>query len=512
MTPPASLPDDICALKAMVAARDQVIEALKLTISKLQQARHGASSERGSKLLDQLELQLAELQESAAQDEATTSLAAPVQGTSTEGDASLKPARRPLPEHLPRERIVHPGAAQCPCCGGQLRKLGEDVTETLEYVPARWKVIQHVREKFACRGCETITQTPAPFHPIARGRAGPQLLAQILFGKYRAHLPLNRQSEIYAGGGVDLSVSTLADWVGAATASLIPLVNAIRDHVFAAERLHADDTPVPVLAKTKTRLGRLWTYVRDDRPFTGTAPPAAMFFYSPDRGGAHPQRHLAGWSGLMQADAYAGYAELYEAARKPAPIVELPCWSHARRKFYELATLKKAPIAIEAVRRIDALFAIEREINGLAPQARLAVRQERSRPLVIDLEAWLRAERAKLSSKNPVAKAIQYSLKRWAAMIRFLDDGRVCLSNNAAERALRGIAVGRHNWTFAGSDRGGERAAAIYTLIETCKLNDVDPRAWLADVLARLPNHPANRVAELLPWNWQRQNQAAIAA
>jgi len=512
MTPPASLPDDISALKAMVTARDQVIEALKLTISKLQQARHGASSERGNKLLDQLELQLAELQESAAQDSAAAARTEPAQDTSTEGEASLKPARRALPEHLPRERIVHPGAAECPCCSGQLRKLGEDITETLEYVPARWKVIQHVREKFACRACEAITQVPAPFHPIARGRAGPQLLAQILFGKYRAHLPLNRQSEIYAGEGVDLSISTLADWVGAAAASLMPLVDAIRDHVFAAERLHADDTPVPVLAKTKTRLGRLWTYVRDDRPFAGLAPPAAVFFYSPDRGGAHPQRHLAGWSGLMQADAYAGYAELYEAARKPAPIVELPCWSHARRKFYELATLKKAPIAIEAVRRIDALFAIEREINGLAPQTRFAVRQERSRPLVTDLEAWLRTERTKLSSKNPVAKAIQYSLKRWAAMIRFLDDGRVCLSNNAAERALRGIAVGRHNWTFAGSDRGGERAAAIYTLIETAKLNDVDPRAWLADVLARLPNHPTTRVADLMPWNWKLQNPTAIAA
>jgi transposase len=511
MLTPAPLPDDIAALKAMVAARDQVIEALKLTISKLQQARHGASSERGRKLLDQLELQLAELQESAAQDSVATAIAEPAETASTDGDAR-KPARRALPEHLPRERIVHPGAAQCPCCAGRLRKLGEDITETLEYVPARWKVIQHVRETFACRACEAITQAPAPFHPIARGRAGPQLLAQILFGKYRAHLPLNRQSEIYAGEGVDLSVSTLADWVGAAAASLMPLVEAIRGHVFAAERLHADDTPVPVLAKTKTRLGRLWTYVRDDRPFAGLAPPAAVFFYSPDRGGAHPQRHLAGWSGLMQADAYAGYGELYQATRKPAPIVELPCWSHARRKFYELATLKKAPIAIEAVRRIDALFAIEREINGLAPQARLAVRQERSRPLVTDLEAWLRTERTKLSSKNPVAKAIQYSLKRWAAMIRFLDDGRVCLSNNAAERALRGIAIGRHNWTFAGSDRGGERAAAIYTLIETCKLNDLDPRAWLADVLARLPDHPASRVAELLPWNWQRQNPAAIAA
>jgi transposase len=514
MTPTAApLPDDIAALKAMVAARDQMIEALKLTISKLQQVRHGASSERGRKLLDQLELQLAELQESAAQASVAAAIAAPAEvAVAGDDDTSLKPARRALPEHLLRERVVHPGASHCPCCGGQLRKLGEDTTETLEYVPARWKVIQHVREKRVCRACEAITQTPAPFHPIARGRAGPQLLAQILFGKYRAHLPLNRQSEIYASEGVDLSVSTLADWVGAAAASLMPLVEAIGDHVFAADRLHSDDTPVPVLAKTKTRLGRLWTYVRDDRPFAGQAPPAAVFFYSPDRGGEHPQRHLAGWSGLMQADAYAGYAELYEMARKPAPIIELPCWSHARRKFYELATLRKAPIAIEAVRRIDALFAIEREINGLAPDARLAARQERSRPLVVDLETWLRAERAKLSSKNPIAKAIQYSLKRWTAMIRFLDDGRICLSNNAAERALRGIAVGRHNWTFAGSDRGGERAAAIYTLIETCKLNDVDPRAWLADALARLPDHPACRVEELLPWNWKKLAPAAIAA
>jgi len=514
MTPTSTpLPDDIAALKAMVAARDQVIEALKLTIAKLQQARHGASSERGSKLIDQLELQLAELQESAAQDETAAELAAPAKTSDTRKTSGrLKPARRPLPEHLQRERVVHPAAADCPCCGSALRKLGEDITETLEYVPACWKVIQHVREKFACRKCEAITQAPAPFHPIARGRAGPQLLAQILFAKYRAHLPLNRQSEIYASEGVELNVSTLADWVGAAAATLMPVVEAIRDHVFAAARIHADDTPVPVLAKNRTRLGRLWTYVRDDRPFGGQASPAAVFFYSPDRGGQHPRQHLAGWSGLMQADAYAGYNELYEEMRKPAPIIELPCWSHARRKFYELAALKKARIAIEAVRRIDELFTIEREIKGLPAEARVAVRQERSRPLVAELETWLRAERAKLSSKNPVAKAINYSLKRWTAMTRFLTDGRICLSNNAAERALRGIAVGRHNWTFAGSDRGGQRAAAIYTLIETCKLNAVDPRAWLADVLSRLADHPANRVAELLPWNWPSSRPTAKAA
>jgi len=272
---------------------------------------------------------------------------------------------------------------------------------------------------------------------------------------------------------------------------------------------NADDTPVPVLDTGKTRTGRLWTYVRDDRPFGGQDPPAAAFFYSADRGGAHAERHLAGWAGLMQADAYAGFGRLYEAGRKPAPLVEAACWAHARRKLFDLAQLSQAPIAVEAVKRIDALFAIERDINGVAIDTRRTVRQERSKPLVDQLRAWLHEQRAKLSPKNELAKAIDYSLKRWAALTRFLDDGRLCLSNNAAERALRCIAVGRNNWTFAGSDAGGERAAAIYTLIETAKLNDVDPRAWLADVLARLHDHPAKRIAELLPWNWRAERRAA---
>lgn len=269
---------------------------------------------------------------------------------------------------------------------------------------------------------------------------------------------------------------------------------------------------MPVLAKGKTRIGRLWTYVRDDRPFAGPDPPAAAFFYSRDRGGEHPQRHLARYAGLMQADAYAGFNRLYEAGRKPGPIVEAACWAHARRKFFDLARIKKAPIAIEAIKRIDALFAIERDINGLSSEQRLSVRAERSRPLLTDLATWLRGERRRLSSQNDTAKAIDYSLKRWPALTRFLDDGRLCISNNAAERALRGIAVGRHNWTFAGSDEGGRRAAAIYTLIETAKLNDTDPQAWLADVLARLPDHPAKRIADLLPWNWRLHNRAAEAA
>jgi transposase len=373
-----SLPDDVETLKAMLRseraarlaaeaeaqARTLLIEKLKLTIRKLRHERFGQSAERGG-LLDQLELQLADLEADAAQSEATAGIPEMVAVASF---SRRRPARRPLPAHLPRERIVYPAPSACPCCGGTLRKIGEDITETLELVPRQWKVIQHVREKFSCRACETITQPPAPFHAIARGRAGPKLLAHILFAKYSLHLPLNRQSAVYAREGIDLDVSTLADWVGAAAATLMPLNEAIQAHVFAAERIHADDTTVPVLAKEKTRIGRLWTYVRDDRPFGGPDPPAAAFFYSPDRGGEHPERHLTGYAGLMQADAYAGFNRLYEANRKGGPIIEAACWAHARRKFFDLARLNKAPIAAEAVTRIDALFAIERDINGLTPR------------------------------------------------------------------------------------------------------------------------------------------------
>src|SRR3984893_16828896 len=536
-----SLPTDLVTAHAMIIAQHQalsvaearataaeseaqyralLIEKLKYTIAKLRHQQFVQSSERGA-ILDQLELQLSELQENAAEAEAVAELATAKAESLPSGlDPKLKvhgferrrPARRPLPEHLPRERIVYPSPAACPCCGGVLHKLGEDVTETLELIPRQWKVIQHVREKFSCRSCEAITQPPAPSHPIARGRAGPGLLAHILFAKYGLHLPLNRQSVTYVREGVELDVSTLADWVGAAAVTLMPLISLIRAHVFAAERIHADDTTVPVLAKDKTRTGRLWTYVRDDRPFGGPDPPAAAFFYSPDRGGVHPQQHLAGYAGLMQADAYAGFNKLYEASRKPGPIIEAVCWAHARRKFFDLARINKAPIAIEAVERMDALFAIERDINGKLPAERKRVRNEQSRSLVVALAAWLRRQRAKLSANSDTAKAIAYSLNRWTGLIRFLDDGRLCMSNNAAERALRGIAVGRHHWTFAGSDDGGRRAAAIYTLIETAKLNDVDPQAWLADVLARLQDHPARRIDELLPWNWTRAGPQKAAA
>jgi hypothetical protein len=308
----------------------------------------------------------------------------------------------------------------------------------------------------------------------------------------------------------------LADQVGAGCVVLEPLLRRIETHVFAAERLHGDDTTVPVLAKGKTDTGRLWTYVRDDRPFAGPAPPAAMFYYSRDRAGEHPQAHLASYAGLFQADAYGGYGKVYEPDRKPGPILEAACWVHARRPFFVMADLAEnarrkaqgrtsaviSPLALEAVRRIDALFEIERTINGQSAAERRTVRQEQSAPLVADLEAWMRDQRAKLSRGNDVAKAMDYILKRWTAFTRFLDDGRICLSNNAAERALRGIALGRKSWLFAGSDRGGRRAAAMYSLIVTAKMNDVDPQAWLADVLARIADHPANRLDELLPWNW----------
>jgi transposase len=519
------LPDDIEMLKAMLLAersarlaaeanareRALQIEKLKHTIAKLRHERFGQSAERGA-LLDQLELQLFELEEDTAQAETAEQIEAQSRAVTVQPFQRRKPARRPLPEHLPRERVVHPVPSACPCCGGSLHKLGEDVTEMLELVPRQWKVIQHVREKYSCRACETITQPPAPSHPIARGRAGPGLLAHVLFGKYGLHLPLTRQSTTYAREGIGLDVSTLADWVGATAATLMPLIEAIRGHVFAAQRIHADDTTVPVLDTGKTRIGRLWTYVRDDRPFAGADPPAAAYFYSPDRSGVHPEAHLASYTGLMQADAYAGFNRLYEAGRRPGPIVEAACWAHARRKFFDLARLNKAPIAIEAVARIDVLFAIEREINGLPVPERQRVRQERSRPRVEDLETWLREQYARLSAANQVAKAIAYSLNCWDGLVRFLDDGHLCMTNNAAERALRGIAIGRHNWTFAGSDAGGRRAAAIYTLIETAKLNDIDPQAWLADVLARLQDHPAKRIAELLPWTWKLQLPQRAAA
>jgi transposase len=463
-------------------------------------------------------LQLEEMAAALGEDAAATAAA----GIAVQGFTRRKATRRNFPDDLPRRRIVHPMPAACPCCGGdRLSKIGEDVTETLDVVPRKWFVTEHVREKFSCRSCETIMQPPAPFHAIARGFAGPSLLAMILVEKYANHQPLNRQSEQYGREGIELSVSTMADHVGACTAELMPLYKLIEAHVFAAERIHGDDTTVPVLAKVKTRTGRLWTYMRDDQPFGGAAAPAAVYFYSPDRGGEHPERHLAGYSGILQADAYAGFNTVYKPERQPGPIIEAACWAHARRKFFELADIAStargktkpviSPIAFEAVQKIDAIFMLERSINGSPPRERLAARSKDIAPLVNDLISWMRQERAKLSRHNDVAKAMDYMLRRIAAFTRFLEDGRICMSNNAAERVLRGIALGRKSWLFAGSDRGGERAAVMYTLIQTAKLNNVDPQAWLADVLARIADHRIHSIDQLLPWNWKLQ-PARLAA
>ncbi|MEJ2626784.1 MAG: IS66 family transposase [Pseudolabrys sp.] len=497
--------------------RDALIADLKLQIEKLRRelygSRSGSRSERKARLLDQMELQLEDLEAGATEDEIAAEQAA-ARAQTVRSFERKRPGRKPFPSHLPRERVIIPAPECCPCCGSaQLSKLGEDVTETLEVIPRRWKVLQTVREKFSCRACETIIQPPAPFHVTPRGFAGPNLLAMILFEKFGQHQPLNRQSERYRREGINLSVSPLADQVGACTAVLKPLHRLIEAHVLAAERLHGDDTTVPILAKGKTITGHIWTYVRDDRPFGGRAPPAALYYASRDRRHEHPERHLAGFAGILQADAYSGYNTLFDPTRAGGAATSALCWSHARRQFFELADIAAnarrgkhaaaiSPIALEAVKRLDALFEIERDINGLSADERQHARAERSAPLVVDLGHWLRQERAKLSRSAAVAKPIDYMLKRWGGFDRFLHDGRICLTNNAAERALRGFALGRKSWLFAGSERGADRAAAMTTLIATAKLNAIDPLAWLADVLARIADTPQSRLPDLLPWNW----------
>jgi len=510
---------ELANAQAKASATDALIAHYKLQIAKLRREQYGPSAERSRRLLDQMELELEDLEADATED-GLAAVATASTATTVAAFERKRPSRKPFPEHLPRERVVVPAPCTCPACGGsRLSKLGEDVTETLEVIPRSWKVIQTVREKFSCRDCEAITQPPAPFHVVPRGWAGPSFLAMVLFEKYGQHQPLNRQAERFGREGVPISVSTLADQVGAACFALMPIFKLIEAHVFAAQRLHGDDTTVPVMAKGKTDTGRLWNYVRDDRPFGGADPPAVVFRYSRDRRGEHPQAHLATWSGILQADAFAGYNELYTTDRKAGLILEAGCFAHARRKFFELANVEGAarkksrgektgqiyPIALEAVQKLDALFEIERTINGRSAEDRLAVRQALSAPLMDELHAWLTAQLAKLSRHHDLAKACLYILRRWDGFTRFLTDGRVCLTNNAAERALRCVPLGRKAWLFCGSDRGGQRAAIVYSLIQTCRLNDVDPQAWLADVLARIAGCRISQLADLLPWNWRRR-------
>jgi transposase len=520
---------DLVQARALASCTEAMVKELKLEIAKLRRDKYGISSERRARLIDQLELQLEDLEATATEDALAAEQAAQDDMTSiVRAFTRRKPVRKSFPDHLPRERVVIEAPTSCTCCGSdRIVKMGEDITDTLEVIPRQWKVIQTVREKFTCRCCEKISQPPAPFHVIPRGWAGPSLIAMVAFDKYGQHQPLNRQSERIAREGIDLSLSTLADLIGHACVALSPIHELIERHVLAAARLHGDDTTVPLLARGGTRTARLWTYVRDDRPWGGRAPPAALFKFSRDRQMIYPNKHLAGWQGILQADAYSGYNDLYLDDRSPGPARSALCWSHARRKFFELADIAGnvrknkpahdiSPVALEAVKRIDAIFDVEREINGMDADARHAVRQERSRLLVEDLHTWLLDERARMSKHNSVAKAIDYMMPpngdRWDAFTAFLEDGRICLTNNAAERALRGIALGRKSWLFAGSERGGERAAFMYTLIVSCKMNDIDPQAWMADVLARLPDITMSRLPELLPWNWKLRQEAVNAA
>jgi len=488
----AQLSDEVVSHKAVAATAEAEIEHLKLLIAKLRRMAFGRSSEKLDSQIEQLELRLEDLEADEG--------AAPIEIPKTPRTVAEQVRRKPLPEHLPREVLTYPpeSGTTCSTCGNPMKPLGEDVSEQLEYVPASCRVIRQVRPKLACTCCDHIAQAAAPSRPIERGLAGPGLLAHVLVAKFADHLPLYRQSVIYAREGVDLDRSLLAKWVGHSANLLRPLVDALRRHVMAAAKLHADDTPVPVLApgNGKTKTGRLWVYVRDDRNSGDMTPPAVWFAYTPDRKGIHPQRHLESFSGTLQADAYGGYQAIYETGR----VIEAACWAHARRQFYELHAARPNALNTEALERIGALYKIEEGIRGKPPDERQSYRQTHATPLLEQLHAWLSAKLETLSRKSDTSRAILYALNRWEALTRYCDDGHLEIDNLPVERALRGVAIGRRNYLFAGADSGGERAAAIYSLIGLAKLNGIDPEAYLRHVLCIIAENPINRIDELLPW------------
>lgn len=515
----ASLPDDLAALKALVLrlqgelrARDLLIESLRVRILRLRRQKHGASSERIAREIEQLELvlegvQIADAEVSDGPVDESDGADAPA-----EAECSKKPRRKPrVSEATPRQRVLFDPGEDCPACGGPLRTISEDVSEMLDMIAARLTVTEIVRPRKSCRCCETIVQTPAPSRPIPGSMAGPSLLAFILVSKYDDHLPLYRLNEIFERMGADIPDTSLADWCGRSVRVLAPLVERIRQSVMAGERVHGDDTHIRVLDRDRrieglgkgVKQGRIWTYVRDDRPWAGPAPPAIAYYFSPDRKGIRPQAHLKNFNGILQADAYAGFQELY----KPDPagkvrIIEAACWAHLRREFHDLWTSQKLDLARQALEQIGALYDIEREIHGLSAEERRSIRQSKSKPIVEAFETWARAQLNAISRKGDLAKAINYGFNRWASFTLFLEDGRIAIDNNAAERAMRPIGIGRKNWLFAGSDTGGETLASAMTIIETAKICGLDPQAYLTDVLARIHDHKINQLDDLLPWNW----------
>jgi transposase len=520
------LPSDIEELKRLVVLRtaerdaaeagllSKTLEAekLKVQIARLKRMSFGVSSERVSRELEQLELRLEEIETAEAQAEAT---AEPAPEPTHQEEAPAKKKRRKLPDALPRRDIVHEPACTCPACGGAMRKVGEDVTEILEYIPGRFEVIRHIRPAYSCRKCEAMAQKPMPSLPIPRAQAGAGLLAHVLIAKFCDHLPLYRQAGIYARDGVDLDRATLASWVGKAAWLVEPLAERIGRHVMAGSVIHADDTPVPVLApgNGKTREGRFWIYLRDERPHDGTAPPAVLYRYTPDRKGGHCREHLALFKGHLHADGYAGFAKLYEEKDgKPPSVTEVACWAHVRRKFFDEHKSNGSPIAGQALAKIGELFEIERAIAGKPPGERQAARMQRAKPKLDALEAWMDAQLRLIPGKSDLAGAIRYARSRWQALSCYCADGRLEISNNAAENAVRPVSLGRKNWLFAGSDAGGERAAIFYTLIRTAKMNGLEPEAYLRDVLTRIGEHPINAIDALLPWNISRPATLSVAA
>lgn len=533
-----ALPDDIAALKALVAERDAALAAakaglvamtlevdkLKFELARLKRSNFGQSSERLDRQIEQLELKLEEI-ETAAAEQGVDPAPLPPGAATTQSKAATQKPRRLLPAHLDRETRVHePASCACPRCGtDRRRKVGEDVSEVLTYIPARFAVIRHVRPSHSCAKCEAMVQAPMPSLPVPRAIADASVMAHVILSKFADHLPLYRQAEIYARAGLYLDRSLLADWVGKCAWLLRPLAERIAAHVMAGEVLHADDTPVPVLApgNGRTKTGRLWVYLRDERPHAGSAPPAVLYRYTPDRKGQHCRAHLSTFRGHLHADGYAGFAELY-SPRRPAPrsgvaegqqgVHEVSCWAHVRRKFFDVYKANGSQVAQNALERIGALFDIERSIVGLPPEQRCAVRQALAKPRLEALRDWFDATAKTIPAKGELAGAIRYARHRWEALCRYADDGRLEISNNAAENAIRPVALGRKNWLFAGSDAGGDRAAIFYTLIRSAKLNDLEPEAYLRDVLTRIGEHPVNRLDDLLPWHWASQAPAAKLA